>query len=113
MYLEKDKIMNKKNTTKKSTKPAYIVDITWCETEDDVKTAFIFAKAENKIPVTVDDIIYLIVKTMIGDLYAFATVQNAASTVDDTLSKLCKLLENPGKKKPWYKRLWDRLTGRK
>ena len=101
--------MNKKNTTKKSIKPAYTVDLSMCNDSDDLKMAMIFAKAEAKVPVSKDELEYMAMRIIKTSFDLKDVVNRALDDVEDFLDILTKDCE----KKPWYKRFWNWLTGRK
>lgn len=96
--------------TKKSIKPAYVVDITNCETATDLKLAFIFAKAENKVPVSTEEIKF-VQQLAVEDALDFGDL---ASVAVDAFCDVCDVIEKAFEpKKPWYKRLWNWITRKK
>lgn len=101
--------MDKKNTTKKSIKPTFIVDITQCESVDDVKVSFIYAKVKNGICITVDELIFITLKAINTTISTYHLVDRIVLDIAETLNCGCSTIENFCKKEPWYKRLLDKL----
>ena len=96
--------------TKKSIKPAYVVDITGCETAADMKLAFIFAKAENKVPVSTEEIKF-VQQLAVENTLDFGNLANQAV---DAFCDVCDIIEKALEpKKPWYKRFWNWITRKK
>lgn len=87
--------MNKKNIKKNTVKPAYVVDITNCESLYDTALAFAMAKQKAHQPLTDNDI--EIICTGVVEQY----VESAPQVV-------C-ICETKCEKLPWYKRIWNAL----
>lgn len=85
-----------KKNIKKEVKPAYIVDLTNCETLQDVEFAFACEKFEAGIPLTEGNLDAIIDKTI-----EVTTAHMPVITVCE-----CKCV---CKKTPWYKRVWNFL----
>lgn len=104
--------MNKKNITNKSVKPAYIVDITACADENDVRFELIQSKVDNLNVITKDDFEFV---KLFMTLDMFQKVIDAFGAVNTiVLSALCNAVENnTNQKKPWYKRAWNWLCRKK
>lgn len=98
-----DKKVNK--SIKKTSKPAYVVDATKCESGKDLKLAFIFAKANNAI-ITEEELMFLI-----GEVAEFTL--DVKHTMDSAMLEIVRTLETCLKKQPWYKRFWNWLTNKK
>lgn len=90
-----------KTTNKKiTTKPDYIVDVTKCETLDDVKLAFATAKKNAGVPLTDENI--------------QAFIDNAISNIKPIVCAAVIDVEIEEKKKPnIFKRFWNWLRGKK
>lgn len=100
--------MNKKNITNKSVKPAYVVNITECVDENDVRFEFIQSKVDNFGIIAKDDFEF------VKSFMSLDMIQKAIDTfgVINTIvfSALHNTIENNTKqKKPWYKRAWNWL----
>lgn len=100
--------MNKKDI-KKPTKPAFVVDATWCEDADDLHTAFIFAKCGNT-PISEDDLMFIVDRTIHRTMDEYKFMENIANMIADVFTTACNWCE---KKSPWYKRFWNWLTRKK
>lgn len=98
--------MNKKDTTKKSTAPAYIVDITECTTLDEIRMAFIYAKVKSGVPVTEDDIDHVILYTTQNTIDVYCMVANL---INQIFCNFCACDSIAKEKQPWYKRCWNKL----
>lgn len=107
-----------KNTTKKTTKPAFVVDLTNVKTCEDIKLEFIVAKAKSGVKLDDDEIMFLI---NLGAILAIEVIDECieklnAKTVhiqdDELYHELEKLLEKAvaPKKTPWYKKAWNWIT---
>lgn len=94
-------------TTKKSLKkPVYVVDITTCETIDDVRLAFAKAKFDAGIALSEDNL-RAIIEDAIND-YTDFLADNIAAATCEALAFVNSIKE---KKQPWYKRAWKKITG--
>lgn len=105
----------------KNIKPTYVVDITSCQTVNDVIWEFAYAKVEAGLPITmleykvsmkscVDN--YKTAEEMIHE--CFDTAVNKVTTIAD---KLCGVYTKPNntevKKPNVFKRFWNWLTNKK
>ena len=105
----------------KNIKPTYIVDITSCQTANDVICEFAYAKVEAGLPITmleykvsmkscIDN--YKTTEEMIHE--CFDTAVNKVATIAD---KLCGIYTKPNntevKKPNVFKRFWNWLTNKK
>ena len=105
----------------KNIKPTYIVDITSCQTANDVICEFAYAKVEAGLPITmleykvsmksyIDN--YKTAEEMINE--CFDTAVNMVATITD---KLCGVYTKPNnteiKKPNVFKRFWNWLTNKK
>lgn len=99
--------MNKKNTTKKSVKPTYVVDITWCKDIQDIAYAFAITKQKAGIPLSDNDVNAIRTEAVVPFMnaleFAEYDVQNIICACE------CKTEKKPG----MFKRFWNWLTGRK
>lgn len=95
--------------TKKTKKPAYIVNITKCVNGDDVKFAFIKAKAIAGEKVKPEEFDFII-ETIAWDTFTF--IMDAENTFIKDFIKALESVEKP-KKLPWYKRAWNWITRKK
>lgn len=93
--------MNKKNI-KTAEKPAYIVDATNCENAQDLLFEFAIAKHNANIPLTDEELSAIVGYSI--DMY----IENEPPRIT-VVNCECK----PKTKKPWYKRFWNWLFGRK
>lgn len=80
---------------KQTNKPAYTVDITGVNSLEGMKAAFALGKHNAQIPLTDDELKDIINYTV--DMIPVACICN----VD--------IYEVTEKKKPWYKRFWNKL----
>ena len=87
--------MKTKKSTKKTFEPAYTVDITNCEDPFDILVQFGLAKQKAGFPITDDEL-----SAIIDDNSTLVVVREI------TMECECKKL-------PWYKRLWNKLFGKK
>lgn len=105
----------------KKNKSKYVVDLTeiWDKdaSTDDVKVAYIRAKATSGIPVSNDDVDFLIVAGIKVTLNAYKEFvedqeKNVIRIKDNKLyNQLEKAFNNAmNPKKPWYKRFWGWIT---
>lgn len=93
--------MTKKNTNtvkraRKTAKPEILINTIGCETVNDIYNNYIEAKARAGKNITVEDL---------------AVVRNA--TKPEVYVFVGLECPREAEKKPWYKRIWNRLTGRK
>ena len=95
--------------TKKTKKPAYIVDLTKCINGDDVKFAFIKARAIAGDKIKPEEFDF-IVEAVMFDTFAFV-ISAETSFIKQFINFLDKI-EKP-KKLPWYKRAWNWITRKK
>lgn len=105
-----------KKTTKKTTKKiAYTVDLTNCTDAADMRIAFIAARAANKQPVTIDDIIFIEENAYHNGYVNGTDLKNVFVKLFELDAKFIDAIKNYGcrKKDPWYKRLWNKLFGKK
>ena len=103
--------MNKKNTTKKQVKPVYTVDMTNCHDVNDLKMEFIFAKVNNGIAIKPEEFDFATMYTIQATIDTFDMANKLAFAIFCAFSpNICKCEDKP--KKPWYKRLWNKLFGR-
>ena len=86
--------------TNKKTKYSYVVDITDCNTVNDVEVAFAIAKQKAGIPLSDSNL----------DAIINHTVEQVVDGIQDVVI-VCDC-EKP-KKLPWYKRFWNWLTFKK
>lgn len=86
--------------TKKTKKPAYIVDITSAEDVDDIKLAFIKAKALNGEKISEDEFTFVYKQ---GGIAAFNFLNIFFNTLIDMLGDESDQEEQ--KKTPWYKKV--------
>lgn len=99
-----------KDVMKKNNLPDYFVDLTNCETGDDVAKAFVKAKLEYEQPLSEFDI---------DIIKAQAVTEFVNTLVEHGFVKLSGsyLWEDEDQKqevkKPWYKRFWNWMLGRK
>lgn len=103
----------KKTETKKTKKPAFIVDLTNIESCEDIKFEFIRGKAKSGIKLTEEEINYLVqygshlTLSMIDQaLEKYCTISKPVIITDKKLvTKISKFVMKEIKlKKPWYKR---------
>ena len=93
----------KKTTTKKTkkqTKPKYTVDLRGIETFNDIDVAFGLAKHKAGLPISNDEL-----EAIVFDAYEMF---GPKITIVDCNCE-CPTI----KKKPWYKRFWNWLFGKK
>lgn len=105
----------------KNIKPTYIVDITSCQTANDVICEFAYAKVEAGLPITmleynvsmksyIDN--YKTTEEMIYE--CFDTAVNKVATITDKLCGVYMKPNNTEVKKPnAFKRFWNWLTNKK
>ncbi len=101
--------MDKKNKTSKTKANMPVVDITWCESADDIKVSFIYAKVENGICITTDELNFIVLKAINATISTFQLVDKIMMDVAETFNCGRCMIENFCKKEPWYKRLWKRI----
>lgn len=96
--------MNKKNTTKKSIKfkPAYTVNIANCEDATEVALEFALAKQNAGLHLTNENLEAIVNRAI-----------DVALESEPTVIFVNECECNCSKKKPWYKRFWNWLLGRK
>lgn len=105
--------MNKKNTTKKQVKPVYTVDMTNCYDANDLKMQFVFAKVNNGIAIKPEEFDFATMYTIYATIDAFDMANKLANAIFSALApNTCECECKPNKPWPWYKRLWNKLTGR-
>lgn len=103
--------MNKKNTTKKQVKPVYTVDMTDCYDANDLKMQFVFAKVNAGVTIKPEELDFAVMYAVYATIDAFDMANKLANAIFCAFaSNICKCEYKP--KKPWYKRLWNKLTGR-
>ena len=105
----------------KNIKPTYIVDITSCQTANDVICEFAYAKVETGLPITmleykvsmkscIDN--YKTAEEMIHE--CFDTAVSKVATIADKLCGIYTKQNNTEVKKPnVFKRFWNWLTNKK
>lgn len=102
--------MSKKNNIKKSFKPAYIVDITWCNDSYDTALAFAYEKQRAGQPLSNDNIDTICFATV----DAFGDILNEAGLISKVKGYIAPageticICEKP-KKDNIFKRFWKRL----
>lgn len=97
-----------KKTTKKF-KPAYIVDVTECDTASDYRYAFIKARATVGAQVSDIDLTFCENEAFrIG--YDLGAVMATTCTLTQQLINLLNSSDFKQKSAPWYKRFWKWLT---
>lgn len=102
-----------KKTVKKSTKPTYTVDLTKCETPEDIRFEFIRAKATSGIAITDEDISFILAigsQTVIDTIDSSIKNLNVKSVEITDPKKIKKLIKLIKPKNPWYKRFWRWIT---
>lgn len=86
----------------KKFKPTYVVDLTWCTNDTDIREAFIRAKVKAGIAITEQELDFI--ESNAIDEYA-----DFRAWVDMNLAKdvinFCIKAEASKKKTPWYKKL--------
>lgn len=95
----KSKTMKTLKKTKKTVKPDFIMNCTNCETSTDVYNELVNAKVRAGKPISKDEL--EIAKNV------------AVAEADPTIITFVECNVTAAKKKPWYKRFWNWLTGRK
>lgn len=110
--------MSKKSTSKKSNKPAYVVDITWCNDLYDTALAFAIAKQKAGVPLSDEnvDIICTAVVDEFGDVLndlGFIKKTNHLIEPATRTVCVCETCEKPKKKGNIFKRFWKWLFGKK
>ncbi|QOR57660.1 hypothetical protein [uncultured phage cr130_1] len=105
----------------KNIKPTYVVDITSCQTVNDVICEFVYAKVEAGLPITMleykistENFInnYKTAEEMIHE--CFDTAVNEVSTIVDKLHETYTKQNNTEVKKPnMFKRFWNWITNKK
>jgi len=93
-----------KKTNKKTVKPTFIVDVTECNSPEEIRRAFTLAKVKSGVAITFDELDHF-VSTIVEDYNNFIASTVAAAFICDC----CKF----EKKQPWYKRLWKWIRGKK
>lgn len=99
--------MTKKNI---KTKPAFIVNLTDIECPEDVVDAFVRAKINAGVPITMNEYESTISSVVKLTIEAIEECQPTPTVINDDklFKKLTKILINATKKKdPWYKRAWN------
>lgn len=99
--------MTKKNI---KTKPAFIVNLTDIECPEDVVDAFVRAKINAGVPITMNEYESTISSVIKLTIEAIEECQPTPTVINDDklFKKLTKILINATKKKdPWYKRAWN------
>jgi len=106
---------NNKKSVKVEFKPVFTVDLTNCETEEDALLEMIYSKHEagldltsREVDVIVNDTIESVTDSVIDALFDGhnAVVIENGEPVPFTAVKI------EVKKKPWYKRFWNWITGK-
>lgn len=90
-----------KKTNKKTVKPTFIVDVTECNSPEEIRRAFTLAKVKNGVAITFDELDHF-VSTIVEDYNDVVTSTIAAAFI---CSNCCEC----EKKQPWYKRFWKWL----
>jgi hypothetical protein len=92
---------------KTKTKPLFVVDITNVETCEDMRLAFLRAKATSGAGISNDDFEYILgydYKVLSDEV--LNTLDTIIDVCNDILtSKVCRV-----NKTPWYKRFWNWIT---
>lgn len=116
--------MKTTSKTKKTVKPAFVVDMTYCTSIHSLKNEIIRAKTRGGIAISEDDLMFIENDALLAGFELneltnkLADVfNNAFDVISDTLSKMdecdgkcenCAKEDEPkAEKKPWYKRLWN------
>ena len=104
---------NTKTTTKKavkSTKPAFVVDATWCETIEDLLVAFAEAKYDAGIDLNKKEVDALVDKVLDDYTDELFQCHNCVVLDGDNVLRLDAIKIEPDEKTPWYKRFWNWIT---
>ena len=104
-----------KKTKKPAFKPAFVADLTWCETAEDVYEEILTAKYEAKVPLTNYEVgkfcEYKIAQALdqfVDDLFCghnAVVIDNCEVKAFDAVKVTIK--------QPWYKRFWNWITRKK
>ena len=100
-------------TTKNIKTPALVVDFTNPSNIENSRFAFIEAKMDQNVSFTENDldvIIYYLKDAVIKSLFSDC---NAIVYNNGIISKCTAIEVKAEKKLPWYKRLWNKITGKK
>lgn len=110
--------MNKK--TKKTVKPEFIFSAYECDSVEDLYIGVIYGKVAANKPIDVADLEFITKSAVINELVeqfteafndAFNTLNNALQNCE--CECLCNTANCTPKKKPWYKRFWNWLRGKR
>jgi len=103
--------------TKKPAKPVFVIDLTQCDSAEEMYEALLNAKLEAKLPLSKYEISKLIEYKLVE---GFANLieemfdgHNALVIEGDDIRAFDAIKVTVEEKKPWYKRFWNWLTGRK
>ena len=99
-----------KKITKKIFKPAYIIDLTDCETEEDFLIEKAWAKYEAGLDINTKEADALIDDAIDVTIEEMFDGHNAAVIEGNTIIGLDAVKVEVEEKKPWYKRFWNWLT---
>ena len=112
-------IMKTKKSTKKVTKPEFIVDMTTAETPLDVAYEFAEAKVRAGKPITqneadtIEKTGFMTAANVVDACIADAEKHTTYIEDDELADKLLKeIKKHQNKKQPWYKRFWRWITFR-
>lgn len=96
-----------KNNTK--TKKV-VVNLTSVESTDDIKLEFILANVRAGVPITEDDVKFLVKlgAEVAMDIYKSSFVNIGEDEAKNLLKDMIKMIDK--NKKPWYKRFWGWIT---
>lgn len=103
-----------KKTTKKTIKPAFIADITWCENTIDVAFAFGIAKQHANLPLSEDNlnaICAAVIDQFTDALHEAEVITKCGNTIVPMFQPVY-ITEKP-KKKNIFKRFWNWIIGKK
>lgn len=92
-----------KKTNKKNVKPAYVVDMTNCNTAFDLRVKFAEAKQSAGLPINDSDLEALLE----NEVLKFAGYINDKCAICACNSII--VVGDTPKRKPWYKRFWNWL----
>lgn len=102
-----------KKVIKTTSTPALVVDFTIQDNVNNPRLAFLQAKLDQHVPFTDDDIVTLISYTKEAVLNNLFCCSNSAVYNNGVIIKCAALEVKFEKKQPWYKRLWNKITGKK
>lgn len=107
--------MKNNKKTKKTFKPAYVVDITNCKDEFDVALHIAVAKQLAGYPISNDELETIIedeIDAFTNNLAAVGVINKKNGIIEPRTQTIIAYKQLP-KKERWYKRFWKWLSGRK